>query len=187
LELRPDSELINDYVKNKSNKSAYILVEKYRSFVFSVALRYTNSYDDAEDLSQEVFIKAFENLHKFEFKSSLKTWLYRIAMNTFLNSKKTADISNKLTKSEDAELENYKNQANNPHEELEYNELFKGFENALHNLPERQREVFSLRYFEQMKYEEISDLLGVSVGGLKANYFHALKKLNEQLKDFIIK
>ena len=183
LKLRTDAELIKEYTKKKCNEAARIIVKKYHKFVFAVALRYTNSYDDAEDLTQETFIKAFDNLHNFEFKSSLKTWLYRITVNTCLNTKAKRTMNNMYQKDTNAELENILVNTNNPEKEYEYNEFLERFEKALHRLPIRQREVFSLRYFEEMKYEEISELLGLTVGGLKANYYHAVKKLIELLKD----
>ena len=183
MELKTDAELIKEYTKKKSNEAARILVEKYRKFVFAITLRYTNSYDDAEDLTQETFIKVFTNLHNFEFKSSLQTWLYRIAVNTCLNAKAKRTINNTHQKDTATELENILVNTNNPEKEYEYNEFLERFEKALHQLPVRQREVFSLRYFEEMKYEEISELLGLTVGGLKANYYHAVKKLVELLKD----
>ncbi|MDR0927107.1 MAG: sigma-70 family RNA polymerase sigma factor [Ignavibacteria bacterium] len=182
MEIRTDAELINEYVTTKSNAAAKILVEKYRNFVFSVALRYTHSYDDADDLAQEVFIKAFSNLHTFEFKSSLQTWLYRITVNTYLNSKSKRNINNTRQRDSAADLEQVLVENDNPESQYEYSELLDRFNDALQKLPERQREVFSLRYFDEMKYEEISQLLGLTVGGLKANYFHAIKKLAEMLK-----
>lgn len=182
LELRTDFELINDYLDNKSNDAARILVEKYRKIVFATALRYTRSYDDAEDLSQEVFIKAFSNLHTFNFNSSLQTWLYRITVNTYLNQKAKRNIDNTRQRDNAVELESVLVDTINPEQEYEYNELLSRFENALQQLPERQREVFCLRYYDEMKYEEMSELLGTTVGGLKANYYHAVKKLTEILK-----
>lgn len=181
-ELRLDSELIEDYIKNKSNEAARIIVERYKNFVFATALRYTKSYDDADDLSQEVFVKAFLNLHQFNFKSSLQTWLYRITVNTFLNTKSKRNINNTHTKDENIDLSETLVHENNPEKEFEYTELQQMFEKALYQLPEKQREVFSLRYFDEMKYEEISELLGVTVGGLKANYYHAIKKLTQILR-----
>jgi RNA polymerase sigma-70 factor (ECF subfamily) len=182
LELRTDFELINDYLADKSNDAARILVEKYRKIVFATALRYTHSYDDAEDLSQEVFIKAFTNLHTFNFNSSLQTWLYRITVNTFLNQKAKSNIDNTRQRDNAVELESVLVDTINPEQEYEYKELLNKFEDALQQLPERQREVFCLRYYDEMKYEEISELLGTTVGGLKANYYYAVKKLTEILK-----
>jgi RNA polymerase sigma-70 factor (ECF subfamily) len=185
-----DAEIIKEYIKNKnsnisrSNNAARMLVEKYRKFVFSIALRYTNSYDDAEDISQDVFIKVFDNLGKFEFKSSLKTWLYRITVNTCLNAKAKKSINNTLQKDNEIELDNVLvGNSNNPEKEYENKEFLERFEKALSKLPERQREVFAMRYFDDMKYEEISEILGLTVGGLKANYYHAVKKLTEMKVD----
>ena len=182
LELKTDAELIKEFIKNKSNNTARILVEKYRKFVFSIAFRYTNCADDAEDIAQDVFIKVFDNLEKFEFKSSLKTWLYRITVNTCLNAKAKKSINNTLQRDNEIELDNIGGNSNNPEKEYLKKEFQEKFEKALQQLPKRQREVFSMRYFDDMKYEEISEILGLTVGGLKANYYHAVKKLVEIFK-----
>lgn len=176
-----DKNIIDEYLANGSNRAATELIRKYQKFVFSVALRYVNSYDDAEDLTQEVFIKALKSLSKFNQKSSFKTWLYRITVNTcltFLRKKKFMsllrldDNYDVVTKQKDFSPEQY----------YIGNELEHRFLQELAKLPEKQRETFALRYFENMSYEEISQLLGTSVGGLKANYFQAVKKLAEKLK-----
>jgi len=177
-----EAELIDEYTKKNSQQAAYAIVEKYRTFVFSVALRYTNNYDDAADISQEAFIKAFENLHNFQKKSSLKTWLYRITVNTFLSINKKRNIHNVFQKQDITVLDNTEASQSNPEQELEFNELNQKFLEAINNLPEKQREVFCLRYFDELKYEEISELLGLTVGGLKANYFHAIKKITKSLR-----
>jgi len=86
-----DKNIIEEYITNGSNNAATRLIRKYEKFVFAIALRYVASYDDAEDLTQEVFIKALNNLKKFKQDSSLKTWLYRITVNaciTFVRKKK---------------------------------------------------------------------------------------------------
>ncbi len=178
-----DLDLIQEYISTKSDKLAYQIVDKYRKFVFSIALRYSGSYDDADDIAQEAFIKIFENISKFQGRSSFKTWIYRITVNTFLASKKKRSISNTLQQVEIDDIENMvKANSSTPQEELEFKELNERFIKALNSLPKQQREVFSLRYFDEMKYEEISQLLGLTVGGLKANYYHAIKKLTKLLK-----
>ncbi len=178
----PDSELIIEFVKKKNQRAARALVEKYKTFVFSIALRYTNNYDDADDVSQEAFIKAFDGLHNFRNESSLKTWLYRITVNTFLSNKKKRNIHNIFQKQDISILENFELKQTNPEQELEFNELNQFFLKTIDTLPEKQREVFCLRYFDEMKYEEISELLGLTVGGLKANYFHAIKKITKAFR-----
>lgn len=183
LELIDDKELIQEYLNTKSNKAARLLVEKHRQYAFRVARRYTNNdLDAAEDLAQEAFIKAFTNLHTFEFKSSFQTWLYRIIKNTYLNMVNKRIIENTMQKTT---IDNYVetlSENETPETEIEYKELLIRFENAIQKLPERQREVFCLRYYEELKYEEISEILGLDVGGLKASYYHALKKLTKYLK-----
>ena len=183
MELRTDKELIEEYNNTKSNEAARLLVEKHRQYAFRVAKRYTNEdWDAAEDLAQEAFIKAFANLHTFEFKSSFQTWLYRIIKNTYLNTASKRSIENTMQK---ATIEDYIETIGgneNPETALEYKELLTKFENAVQKLPERQREVFCLRYYEEMKYDEIAEILNVDVGGLKASYYHAMKKLTKYLK-----
>jgi len=178
---KDDKNIIDDYLSNGSNNAATRLIRKYEKFVFAIALRYTGSYDDAEDLTQEVFIKALNNLKKFKQDSSLKTWLYRITVNTcitFMRKKKITfffrldDNSDAIKKQKDFSPEQY----------YIADELERKFLDELSKLPEKQRETFALRYFDNLSYEEISKLLGTSVGGLKANYFQAIKKLSEKLK-----
>ena len=184
MEIRTDKELIEDYINTKSNEAARLLVEKHRLYVFNVAKRFTNNdLDEAEDLAQETFIKAFSSLNSFEFKSSFQTWLYRIIKNTFLNSINKRTIETCMQKTT---IENYVETIGNnenPETEFEYKELLNRFDNALQSLPERQREVFCLRYYDGMKYEEIAETLGLDVGGLKASYYHAMKKLTKYFKE----
>lgn len=176
-----DSELIQEYISTKSERAAFEIVQRHKNFVFATALRYTRSYDDAEDITQETFIKAFNNLHKFEEKSTLTTWLYRITVNTFLNSKKRRKIYNVFAKDDSVNLEDFKSNQTDPEQYLEFKELNENLMKALLVLPKKQREVFSLRFFEQMKYEDMSKLLGKTTGGLKANYYHAIRKIIKAL------
>lgn len=167
-----------------------MLVEKYRKFVYGRAFHYTKSDVDADDLAQEVFIKMFEHLHTFKFESSLQTWLYTIVKNTFLNMKSKRNIENVYRKLENIDSENESNPEYldnfavdniDPEKHLEYEEFKEKFEKALNELPDRQREVFCLRYFDEMKYEDMSKLLNLTEGGLKANYSIAIKKLAKKL------
>jgi RNA polymerase sigma-70 factor (ECF subfamily) len=184
LEIRNDKELIEEYINTKSNEAARLLVEKYRQYAFRVAKRYTNDdLDAAEDLAQEAFIKVFINLHTFEFKSSFQTWLYRIIKNTYMNTANKQNIENNMQKTTIEDYIELIGSNENPEAELEYKEFLNKFENALQMLPERQREVFCLRYYDEMKYDEISEILGLDVGGLKASYYHAMKKLTKYLKN----
>lgn len=177
-----DIDIIRDYVENGSNRAANAFVRKYQKFVYSSALRYLHDNDDAEDAAQEVFIKALKSLSSFRAESSVKTWLYRITQNVCTNITRKKKIYSIF--SNDLSDENYSIPSDDamPDERIEKMEFEKKFHDALNQLPEKQRETFALRYFEDMTYEEISGMLGTSVGGLKANYFNAVQKITKIMK-----
>jgi RNA polymerase sigma-70 factor (ECF subfamily) len=136
-------------------------------------------HDDADDLLQNVFIKAFKALHGFREDSKIYTWLYKIATNeciTFLNNKKKrfflplVDVESQLSR----HLEN------DPH--LSGDRIQMKLQQAILTLPEKQRLVFNMKYFDEMKYEEMSEILVTSVGALKASYHHAVKKIEEFIR-----
>jgi len=136
-------------------------------------------HEDANDVIQNTFIKVFKGIQKFKGDSQLYTWIYRIATNeaiTFLNKKRK-----KTTESIDNDEHHIANQ-------LKADVYFDGDEaqirlqQALVGLPDKQRMVFNLRYFEEMSYKDISDTLGTSVGALKASYHHAVKKIELHIK-----
>lgn len=136
------------------------------------------SHDDADDLLQNTFLKAWTNIAYFRAEARLSTWLYRIAVNetlTFLARQRQQN--NIPLDGEDSFLV----------ERLESDEWFDGDEiqrllqEAVLRLPEKQRLIFNMHYFDEMKYEDISRILGTSVGALKASYHHAVKKIEEYL------
>jgi len=181
-----DIEIIDDYVASGSNKSANAFVRKYQKFVYSTAFRYLKNYDDSQDASQEVFIKALRNLKSFRKESSVNTWLYRITVNICTNMiRKRRVRSIFISASRDDNVEDFfsvESAGLDPLQEVENKEFEKKFRTALDNLPKKQRETFALRYFDDLPYQEISNMLGTSVGGLKANYYQAVKKLGMYLK-----
>lgn len=136
-------------------------------------------HDDADDLTQEVFVKVWTNLENFRKDSQLYTWIYRIATNeclNFLSTKKKRfflpihDVAAELTQ----KLEST--------DTLSGDEVQLKLQKALLRLPDKQRLVFNMKYFDDLKYEEISEILGTSVGALKASYHIAVKKIEEYLK-----
>lgn len=156
------------------------LMQKYQERLYWQIRRMVTEHDDANDVIQNTFIKVFKSIHKFEGKSKLYTWLYRIATNesiTFLNKKKK-----KSTSSMDDEESGLANQ-------LKADAFFDGDEaqirlqQAISELPEKQKEVFNLRYFNEMTYQEMSELIGTSVGALKASYHHAVKKIESHFRE----
>ena len=156
------------------------LVLKYQERLYGHIRRMVNEHDDANDVIQNTFIKVFKNIKKFEGNAQLYTWLYRIAINetiTFLNKKK----KKATTSIDDGELD----MANR----LSADSYFDGdlaqskLKQAIEVLPEKQKVVFNMRYFDEMSYKEISIILKTSVGGLKASYHHAVKKIENFLND----
>lgn len=158
------------------------LMKKYQQRLYLTIRRMTRKHEDADDVLQNTLIKVFKHIHKYEGKSSLYTWLHRIAVNetlTFLNKQKKHNHlpEDTLKGISDAKVESYFDEQKAMHL------LKKGIE----ILPNKQRIVFNLRYFEELPYEQISKQLGTSEGGLKASYHHAVKKIEAYLKTEVSK
>lgn len=175
-------ELILEKLRNPSTqKDGFAnLVSEYSERIYWQIRKMVLSHDDANDILQDVFIKAWLNIDNFRGESKLTTWLYRIAINesiTFINRKKNQN--NISVDSDDSFLLNT----------LESDDYFDGDEaqkllqHAVLTLPEKQRLVFQMKYFDEMKYDDMSDILGTSVGALKASYHHAVKKIEKFLTD----
>lgn len=156
-----------------------LLVQTYQERLYWQIRKLIDEHEDANDVLQNCFIKFYRSIGSFQRKSKLYTWLHRIAVNesiTFLNKQKrrTVDSIDRA----DFNLVNT----------LEADSYFdpvlvqNGLQAALESLPEKQRQVFQLRYFEEKGYKEISTMLGTSIGGLKASYHHAVKKIEVYLK-----
>lgn len=157
-----------------------ILVSEYSERLYWQIRKMVLSHDDTNDILQDVFIKAWINIDNFRGESKLTTWLYRIAINesiTFLNKKRNQN--NVSIDDENSFLLNT----------LEGDKYFDGDEaqkllqQAVLTLPDKQRLVFQMKYFDEMKYENMSEILGTSVGALKASYHHAVKKIEKFLTD----
>ena len=171
-----DSLIIAKFADEKTREEAFrLLLKKYQQKIYWHVRRMVIDHDDADDVVQDIFIKVWRNLEKFREDSQLYTWLYRIATNeciTFLNKKKQKQ-SVSLDDDSSAYLA----------DSLADGAYFNGdkaqmkLQQALLILPDKQRLVFNMKYFEDMKYEEISEVLGTSVGALKASYHLAVKKL----------
>lgn len=157
-----------------------MIVEQYSEQLYWQIRRIVYSHEDANDLLQNTFIKAWTNIDYFRGDAKLSTWLYRIALNeclTFLNKQRAA-ITVSLDDPEADVLQ-----------KLESDPYFSGdkiqitLQKALLTLPEKQRMVFNLKYYQEMKYEEMSEIFGTSVGALKASYYHAVKKIEKFFDD----
>lgn len=156
------------------------LVKEYQQSLYFHVRRIVIEHEDADDVLQNTFMKAWKHIEKFRGDSSIKTWLYRIATNealTFLNNKKKRYYYNV------EDLQNDLRHSLRSGKYVDGDEIQLKLQEAILQLPEKQRLVFNMRYFDEMKYEEIAKVLDLSVGGLKANYHHAVKKIEKALSN----
>ncbi len=174
-----ENTLIERLRDSKTQRAAFSeLVKEFSEQLYWQIRKIVLSHDDANDVLQNTFIKIWTSIDNFRGDSKLSTWLYRIAINeaiTFLNKQRTAN--NVSLDDTDTFLIS----------RLEGDEYFDGDEaqlklqKAVLTLPEKQRIVFNMKYFDEMKYEDMSEILETSVGALKASYHHAVKKIEEFL------
>ena len=169
-------------VSNKQREEEQFadLLDTYHDQIYALIRRMVIDHDDAADVLQDTFIKVWEKRDTFRGESNLYTWIYKIATNQcleFIRKKKRRTILS---------LNSYEDTLSN---KLESDSYFDGdeyqriFQKALLTLPEKQRMVFQLKYFDEMKYDEMSAILDTSVGALKASYHHAVKKIEVFVKD----
>lgn len=175
--LESDNDILREYKSGDTERAVTFFVRKYQRFVYSIALRYTKNNEDAQDIAQDVFVKAINSLKSFRGEASLKTWLYRITVNACKNEMRKKKLLRFFDFANDDDEFDAVSPETGP-DQLHANvEFYRNVHKALAQLPEKQRETFALRYFDELTYEEISNILGTSVGGLKANYFQAVQKL----------
>jgi RNA polymerase sigma-70 factor (ECF subfamily) len=153
------------------------LMIRYERQIYRLCYRFTSNTDDARDLAQEVFIKAFEHLSDFRKESSLKTWLYRIATNHCINHVKSN------TQQFVEVTETVRQISPTAHIELEEREQREHFRQMVKKLPPKQRAILELRIHEQLSYEEIATMSNRSVSTIKASVFFALEKLRKLIKE----
>ncbi|MBP3711415.1 MAG: sigma-70 family RNA polymerase sigma factor [Bacteroidaceae bacterium] len=170
-----DEKALYSKLQDPSAKEAAFtqLVREYQEPLYWQIRRMVVVHDDADDVLQNTFIKAWSALDSFRGESRLQTWLFRIAINESLNhlSKKKQALSLDQTEGNIANTlasDSY----------FDGDEVQRQFQEAIGTLPEKQRLVFNLKYFDEMKYEDMSDMLGTSIGALKASYHHAVKKIS---------
>lgn len=156
------------------------VVKQYSEQLYWQIRRIVLSHEDANDLLQNTFIKAWMNIDSFRAEAKLSTWLYRIALNeslTFLNKQRAVNT----VAIDDPEAVVVQKLESDPYFSGDRAQLL--LQKALLTLPDKQRMVFNLKYYEEMKYEEMSEIFGTSVGALKASYHHAVKKIEKFLED----
>lgn len=177
-EVNNDFELIKSFL-NGDESSFNRLAVKYQEKIYWHARRMTGNHLDADEIVQEVLIVLYNKLKTFEFKSSLYTWIYTITNTRSINYLKKKSLRNFFSLDD---ITNKKFDQKDVIDNLESKQKVDKIEKALQKLPVKQREVFIMRNFDELSYEEISQITGKSVGALKANHFHALNKIKEIVK-----
>lgn len=176
-----DKELLYQFKEPATRERAFTaIVKKYQERMYWHIRRLVVDHDDANDVLQNVFIKVWNALDKFREDSQLYTWLYRIATNEALTFLEQLKKRNTVSLSDEAEgLSNRVKADTN----FDANRLEWKLQVAIQQLPEKQRVVFNLRYYDEMPYQEMSRVLDTSEGALKASYHHAAKKIEEFIKN----
>lgn len=177
--MQEEEEFIKQLLDSKTQNVAFQkLLSTYQKPLYNHIRNIVLNHDDTDDVLQNTFVKIFQNLKNFKGESKLFSWMYRIATNeaiSFLNQKaKKSGISSQII--QDKALDNLRADAY-----FDGNEIQIKLQQAIATLPEKQQLVFKMKYFEELKYEEISEILGTSVGALKASYHHAVKKIESFL------
>jgi len=176
-----DYDLVKGFL-NGDEASFNKIINKYKHKIYWHARRMTGNHLDADEVVQEVLLVMYKKLKDFQFKSSLYTWIYRIVSTRSLNFLRKRSLRNiisfddpstGLVRSKEDIVDNY-----------EMAEKLQRIDELLQKLPAKQREVFVMRNYDELSYEEISKLTGKSIGGLKANYFHGVNKIMELMRDY---
>lgn len=170
-------------LQNKQTKEFAFrnLISQYKERLYWHIRKIVISHDDADDVLQNTFIKIFKNIDAFKAESKLYSWMYRIATNEAIS------FINKRSKENKVNITDYQHELMS---NLESDHWFSGSEiqlilqKAIATLPQKQQLVFNMKYFDEMKYEEISEILETSVGALKASYHHAVKKVEDFIKNY---
>ncbi len=172
---------ISELIAQQSFEKAFgYIMSGYKKRLYWHIRNMVNSHEDADDVLQNTFIKIWRYLPKFEGRSQVFSWAYRIATNESLSFIEKRKRQNAVS---------IDNEETGVAKTLMADEYFDGdkaealLREAVSSLPEKQQQVFTMKYFEEMKYQEISEILGTSVGGLKASYHHAVKKIEEFIKN----
>ena len=176
-----EKTLIKQLSEPATKEAAFTrLVREYQEPLYWQIRRMVLVHDDADDVLQNTFIKAWSAISDFRGESRLQTWLFRIAINESLNhlSKKKQVLSLDQTESGVADMHMLASDSY-----FDGDEVQRQFQAAISTLPDKQRLVFNLKYFDEMKYEDMSDMLGTSIGALKASYHHAVRKISAFFED----
>ena len=179
-ELTDETTLVHQLQNPQFKEQAFrVLVHEYKERLYWHIRKIVISHDDTDDVLQNTFIKVFRGINQFKGDSKLYSWMYRIATNEAIT------FINKRAKERKVDITEIKQDLVTS---LSSDDWFSGddiqfiLQQAIARLPQKQQLVFNMKYFDHLKYDEISDILGTSVGALKASYFHAVKKIEMYVK-----
>lgn len=186
-----DIELINRFRKGDDEAFRFI-VGRYQKYILNICFRFTHSKENAEDLTQEVFIEVYRSLNNFRGDSKLSTWMYRIAVTKSLDylknqkrKKRFAVIKSLFVEnSVEAEVESLPDFGNNPQKKIEQEDRMKILSLALESLPEKQRIAFVLNKYDEMSYREIADILGTTIPSVESLIHRAKINLRKKLYNY---
>lgn len=180
IDMLNDQELILQFQQSSNKEAAYTqLLKRHQQKVYYQIKRMVTEHADADDIAQQVWIKVWTKLDGFKMESEFSTWLFRVAYNETLNFLQKQKKQSIQSQTEDnLDYENAVSGTDHP----KSSQIQIALEQAIQQLPEKQRFVFMLRYFEELNYEKIAEITGTTVGGAKANFHQAIKKMEEILK-----
>jgi RNA polymerase sigma-70 factor (ECF subfamily) len=179
--LESERQLIADLKSESKRDVAFgILVKEYQERLYWHIRKIVISHDDADDVLQDTFVKVWKNIENFREDSGLFTWVYRIATNESLNYISKLKRRTVVSISDENE---YLVESLKSDEYFSGDEIQMKLQSAILKLPEKQRLVFNMKYFDDMKYKDMSDILETSVGALKASYHHAVKKIEAYMSE----
>ncbi len=178
-QVEDDRRLVERFKKGEE-KAFNELVRKYQQQIYQVARRLLKSHQEAEDIAQEVFIKAYHQLKNFRGEASISTWLYRIAVNMSLNVIR----KNKIRQIFSIEAAGMSIESKNdlPDKQVENAETMQAISRAIDKLPNKQKLVFTLRYHQGLSHSEIASIMKRDVGTVRANYHQAIRKLQKAVR-----
>jgi RNA polymerase sigma-70 factor (ECF subfamily) len=177
-----DEQTVLQRIQNGETSAFREFVELYKKKVYYLALDYTGNHHDAEDMSQEVFMKAFASIKDFRGDSKVSSWLYRITVNTCLDRARRKPLQ--LVELNEEVIQSQPHSKTNPEQEIHRKRTKERIDAALQQLPPKQRSIFVLRHYNELSLKDIAEVLGVAEGTVKAQLFRAIKKLQKELSPF---